>query len=381
MLRLITKDLNPNRVYGLDILRALAIIFVVLVHGKSYLPDQIQQVHKYIQFDGVSIFFVLSGFLIGGILIKQFETKRINWNLMISFWIRRWFRTLPNYFLVLIAIILFKNYYEELGSIWTYFLFSQNLWFPHPDFFPEAWSLSIEEWFYLLIPLMCFLFLRVFKFSPKSSVLIVALIVLVSVTYFRYHRYLSLEMNAMEDFHFYFRTQVITRLDSLMYGILGAYLMYYYRNFWLRYKQVFFILGLLVLFGMKVGEINGLFPIRRLFYCVFSFSVFSFGVLLLLPLLSDLKKGKGMAFQWLTFISLISYSMYLVNNTVVKYHIIKKIPWDSFLNPLVASYVQYILFWLITIIISSLIYRYFEIPMMNLRDREKIKNRFPAVKK
>ena len=190
-----------------------------------------------------------------------------------------------------------------------------------------------------------------------------------------------MDLNAMEDFHFYFRTQVITRLDSLMYGILGAYLMYYYRNFWLRYKRVFFILGLLVLFGMKVGEINGLFPIRRLFYCVFSFSLFSFGVLLLLPFLSDLKKGKGMVFQWFTFISLISYSMYLINNTVVKYHIIKKIPWDSFLNPLAASYIQYILFWMITIIISSLIYRYFEIPMMNLRDRKKIKNRFPTVKK
>ena len=132
MLQLLTKNLNPNRVYGLDILRAMAIIFVMLVHGKAYFPESIQKLHTYIQFDGVSIFFVLSGFLIGGILIKLFETKKINWNLMMHFWIRRWYRTLPNYFLVLILIILMKNYYEELSEHWTYFVFSQNLWYPHP---------------------------------------------------------------------------------------------------------------------------------------------------------------------------------------------------------------------------------------------------------
>jgi peptidoglycan/LPS O-acetylase OafA/YrhL len=381
MLGLLTKNINPNRVYGLDILRAMAIIFVMLVHGKVYLPDFVQKLHPYIQFDGVSIFFVLSGFLIGGILIKLFETKEITWNLMMHFWLRRWYRTLPNYFLVLVVIILMKNYYEELKDIWTYFIFSQNLWYPHPYFFDEAWSLSIEEWFYLLIPLGCFFLLRIFRMAPKQVILIVALFVLISVTAFRYYRFSTIELETMQDFHRYFRLQVITRLDSLMYGIIGAYLMYYYRNFWFRYKKLFLILGLIILLFMKITYLNGVFPLRKMFNCVFSFSLFSFGILLLLPFLSDLKKGKGVFFKWFTLISLISYSMYLVNHTVVQHHLIDKIPWDEFLNPVVASVIQYLLFWVITIIISMLMYRYFEVPMMNKRDGEKIKKRFPIIPK
>lgn len=381
MLRLLTNNLNPNRVYGLDILRALAIIFVMLVHGKVYFPESIQKLHPWIQFDGVSIFFVLSGFLIGGILIKLFETKKINWNLMMHFWIRRWYRTLPNYFLVLVAIILMKNYYEELSEHWTYFVFSQNLWYPHPYFFEEAWSLSIEEWFYLLIPLGCFFLLKTVSMTPRKVILIVALFVLISVTAFRYYRFSTIEMETMQAFHEQFRLQVITRLDSLMYGIIGAYLMYYYRDFWFRYKRLCLWLGLAVLIGMKIAFMNGVFPVRELFNCVFSFSLFSTGILLLLPYLSDLKKGKGVVFNWITSISLISYSMYLVNHTIIQDHVIRKIPWEEFLNPTVATIVQYLMFWILTLGISALMYRFFEIPMMNRRDGQKIIKRFPLLPK
>lgn len=91
-------ELNPNRVYGLDILRALAILFVIVGHGRHLLPDKLDIYHQVIVFDGVSIFFVLSGFLIGGILIKMLNNRKADKNLLFEFWSRRWFRTLPNYF-------------------------------------------------------------------------------------------------------------------------------------------------------------------------------------------------------------------------------------------------------------------------------------------
>ena len=122
--------------------------------------------YKYINFfifDGVSIFFVLSGFLIGGILIKLLKENILNSKLIITFWVRRWFRTLPNYFLILIILILLDSIYNENFSFYSYkryFLFSQNLFSKHPGFFPEAWSLSVEEWFYLLIPIIIFISIK-----------------------------------------------------------------------------------------------------------------------------------------------------------------------------------------------------------------------------
>lgn len=382
MFGVLATQKGKNRVYGLDILRAFAILFVVLVHGKSYLPQEVQALHKYVQMDGVSIFFVLSGFLIGGILIKLFETKEINWNLMFNFWIRRWFRTLPNYFLVLIAIIVMKSYYKDILSILDYFVFAQNLWYPHPKFFPEAWSLSVEEWFYLTIPLFAFVLMKVFKIRPKPTILVTALIVLISVTAFRYFRWSTVEMASYKDFDPLFRQQVITRLDSLMYGIIGAFLMYYYRELWFRYKNLLLFLGLAVIVGLKIADLNGMMPVRQMFNCVFSFSVFSLGILLMLPYLSDLKKGKGALFRFVTLTSLISYSMYLVNYTVIKFQILKKIPFNDFLgNNLGSQLLQYALFWILTYVISALIFRYFEIPMMNFRDHPKVKNRFPLTPK
>lgn len=66
---------SPNRVFGLDLLRFVAIFMVLLGHSLILAPKALKPfVYKFL-FDGVAIFFVLSGFLIGGILIKQLNKK------------------------------------------------------------------------------------------------------------------------------------------------------------------------------------------------------------------------------------------------------------------------------------------------------------------
>ena len=105
MKKFLTIEISDKRIYGLDILRALAILFVVVGHGKFLLPTKLYFLHEAFVFDGVSIFFVLSGFLIGGILIKLLDKSQPAKELLVDFWIRRWFRTLPNYFLVLFILL------------------------------------------------------------------------------------------------------------------------------------------------------------------------------------------------------------------------------------------------------------------------------------
>lgn len=69
-------DYDSHRNIGLDLLRAIAIGMVMLLHGNPLLPEYIVEKFRYFILDGVSIFFVLSGFLIGGIFIKLCEKQQ-----------------------------------------------------------------------------------------------------------------------------------------------------------------------------------------------------------------------------------------------------------------------------------------------------------------
>ncbi len=58
---------SPNRIFGLDLLRAFAILTVLVTHSDTWVSKKFTFFYEYIaRFDGVSVFFVLSGFLIGG---------------------------------------------------------------------------------------------------------------------------------------------------------------------------------------------------------------------------------------------------------------------------------------------------------------------------
>jgi len=113
-----------NRNLGLDLIRAVAISLVLFAHS-------IQSVIFGISIGvlGVEIFFVLSGYLIGQILIRDFSNNA-SISTLANFWLRRWFRTLPLYY----AIILFKFIFidHSLGyKIFAFVFFLQNNFVGH----------------------------------------------------------------------------------------------------------------------------------------------------------------------------------------------------------------------------------------------------------
>jgi peptidoglycan/LPS O-acetylase OafA/YrhL len=337
------------------------------MHGLRYIEPH-ADVHYYWLFilDGVDLFFVLSGFLIGGILIRMIAEKEFTSQQLFHFWIRRWFRTLPNYILILLVLLAGYRYafHDWPEKAIRYFSFTQNFASPHPHFFPEAWSLSVEEWFYLLVPFGLFIVINLTKKKERSSLLWI-LTVLIAVTFFRLYRTATLN----GDWDLNIRKEVFTRLDSIMYGFLGAYLNYYHHRSWEKRKNVLFVAGLLLLFGSRVWA-----AYHVEYYKYIYISVQSIGTLLLLPKLNSIRTGKGIVFKAITFISVISYSMYLLNYTMVSKIILPKA-----LNILgmtneknsFHSMVALSLFWIITIFLSWLLYRLYELPMMNLRNRFK----------
>src|SRR5690606_11073676 len=98
---------------------------------------------------GVELFFVLSGFLIGTILLRAFR-KEFGVNELRYFWMRRWLRTIPAYYAALAFAFWSKEAFDP-----SYLILIQVPVTGNSSILPVAWSLAIEEWFYLLFPLAC----------------------------------------------------------------------------------------------------------------------------------------------------------------------------------------------------------------------------------
>ncbi|HUP29354.1 MAG TPA: acyltransferase family protein [Usitatibacter sp.] len=141
----------PRHAFGLDLARASAVVSVLVAHGSLFYAEAFPAArYVLIVFGvlGVEIFFALSGFLVGRQLLLVAEGKASGWR----FLQRRWWRTLPNYYLFLAVNAALAWWVVDRAAPDARFLvFAQSLVLPaRGDFFPESWSLAIEEWFYLL---------------------------------------------------------------------------------------------------------------------------------------------------------------------------------------------------------------------------------------
>lgn len=214
---------------SIDSLRAIAVIAVIIYHiDANYLPGG---------FLGVDLFFVISGYLISSLIIKEYKsTGTVN---LYNFYVRRARRLLPAvYFMitvVLIIITLFngvllkKSYLDALFG----YIYSSNWWyiFHKLDYFDSfgsqspfkhLWSLAIEEQFYMFFPLIFLIFNRKSKSNNSNSKLnknfiyVVLSLILVSLI----AHILLFDINNIN--RIYFGTD--TRAFSLLVGVVGAIL-------------------------------------------------------------------------------------------------------------------------------------------------------------
>ena len=157
-----------GRIPELDGLRGLAILSVLFWHYGHYYAPAPGSIGAWLPpllrlaWSGVDLFFVLSGFLIGGILIANRKASNY-WRV---FYVRRACRIFPLYFVVLAAFVLAtatitpqpSNWLlKQEPPFWNYPLFLQNLaWLARSsfgsDFLGPTWSLAVEEQFYLVLP-------------------------------------------------------------------------------------------------------------------------------------------------------------------------------------------------------------------------------------
>jgi len=291
---------------------------------------------------------------------------------------RRWFRTLPNYFLILILnVLLFYVLYNiVIADIGYFVVFLQNFSNPYPDFFTEAWSLSIEEYAYIIGPLVLYILLLLQKSVSKDKLyLFMILIIILAITCFRIYYHFNHNLDSLETWSLNIRKVVIYRIDSIYYGFIGAYIALNFSSIWQNYKILFFILGILIFTGIHVPIfINDVTPEGfPVFYNIFYLPLISISLLLLFPVFSNWKTGNTLKKQ-ITYTSILSYGVYLINYSLVLLTIQYFIDVENV--SIFVKLILLILYWTVTFYVSYLLYRYFEKPMTDLRDSKFIKEKF-----
>lgn len=342
---------------GLDLMRAAAILLVLLSHALSifYLPllrdcarwsELCLRLSFFLGYAGVELFFVLSGFLIGGILLRSLEPESVG-----RFWARRWLRTLPLYYLV---ILLWSAYTGEWHP--SYFFFWQNMLPGELDFFPVSWSLCLEEWFYLLLPpaLLAALFIgRERKRSLGWGLL--ALLIFFSLLRAVWVAYCA------PTYDWGVRKSLFLRFDVLLLGVMAAYIRHYcfswYRkaagqSFWPA--AVLTAVTFVCFLGQPVSGYDHSFFMRTALFSVFGLAAVFWLVFF---------EQKKLAIWKLTRnLSLYSYSIYLFHFPVfLRLGDGEPLFWAVSARMAAAFVIVYLA--------GSISYRYFEYPILRWRDK------------
>lgn len=246
-----------TKLFGLDHLRTFAITFVILFHYRLFKhPEWMDQAFAF-GWTGVDLFFVLSGYLISAQLFSKIaQGKGIS---LKEFFLKRFFRIIPAYLAVValyFCIPVFRER-EALPPLWKFLTFTQNLGLnlKTNGTFSHAWSLCIEEQFYLLLPLIITVLLY-FKAGRKSAWLIGILFIGGFVLRYINWTHFVVPFQATDDSWvawyraIYYPTY--NRLDSLLVGVSIAGIF----QFWpavkekvTKYGNVILIIGILLLAG------------------------------------------------------------------------------------------------------------------------------------
>lgn len=362
------------RIPELDGLRGAAILLVVIHHNvMTSLRPENGPISKFISvvfpfsWSGVDLFFVLSGFLIGGILLDQ----RNAGNYFKTFYIRRVCRIFPLYFswltLFIVLSRMFSSYlyqnwqadvFKQHYPNWAYVFFLQNFFVAKTEIFgafwlTPTWSLAVEEQFYLLLPLIIWLV----PVRRLPHVLISLILLTPALRLFLYINHPGI------------CTWVLLpcRTDALLLGVLCAYGVRQKRpRLWLEENQRLLYSALVVLL-IGIGYLTTFRNGRDSFEMVFlGFSWVSLFYACLLLIGVTAKKGllvSVMRFSPLRRLGIIAYGVFIMHmaiNQLAHGLILGRYP---SVNDLPGEFITLLAF-VVTLLMATLSWHIFEKPII-----------------
>jgi peptidoglycan/LPS O-acetylase OafA/YrhL len=378
-----TRD--RGRSHGLDTLRSLAILAVILFHVNGYhgggtFPDALVPVVR-LGWIGVDLFFVLSGYLIGSQLFRPYLAGEHTglW----SFYRNRLFRVLPAYLVVLALYYAVPAWTEDPGHmapLWEYATFTFNLFVDYSVYhaFSHVWSLCVEEHFYLLLPLIVFAMMR--RPSFTKTVVLLAGLVLFGIcvrAYFLFHVLQPLD-NAEQPFNVVYIERIYyptySRLDGLLAGVMLALIKTFRPVWWkalARRGHLLFCLGLVLvgvaiyLFKDRWESVDGVEAVGVLV----GFPLLALGLGLLVASSLSANGWLRVKVPGAKLIATLAYSLYLTQKEVI--HLVD-LCFPAIAN---AGMFQWLgLYAVSSAAVASVLYFCVERPFLILRDRHRVLN-------
>ena len=330
---------EKNYYHSLDLFRGFCGYGVAICHLNAFVYGN--EFMEYLSLIFVEFFFVLSGFVLYPQLLKVINKKK---NLFI-FYKRRWVRTIPLYLFTLILVSILTNHIFDVNFFKYLFLVQKFLPnFINNDYFPIAWSLSIEELFYLSFPLILI-------FLNHKNFLKVSIIIFISIILLKY--FLSGNFNAN-----FYRTGTFLRFDAILFGFLVSHFKFKI----LKYKKNIILFTIFAIFIFLLCHefftINNDDKDNRFLFILFMQIISALTLYFFLLLEPIFKYNNG--FKKISLlISQQTYSIYLFHLILI--YIFNKIE--------VSIYLATPIYIILLFLISSLIYNLFEKPLLKLRPK------------
>lgn len=363
MNNLYQKNSNQDRLFGLDLIRAVAICLVLLSH--------LAKTVDIFGFIGVELFFGLSGYLIGNILWRSFFNA-FEWSTenIVNFWARRWWRTLPSYYLFLLVCIALAGTTSETlppsSELARFIWFGQSLTKHYNWFYGVSWSLCIEEWFYLSFPILL-LIISAF-ITNKRAIYVTAIIITFIISFINK---IILYNKGVEDS---LRLITVARLDAIASGVLIAYLEKNI-NSPILYRKILPAAGSLSLVVLLSIIVINRLSVKDIESNPYLLTLFPFFFSLALPFLSSIKKPqylKPVILFSIQNISLWSYSIYLSHMAILSsiYFIQDTFIGSEVRATTIGNIITKMTGITLILIISSFLYKHFELPFTRRRPPE-----------
>lgn len=359
-----------NRLPGLDLLRSIAIVWVMLFH--SFIVGGLGPNFEWLSrfgWAGVDIFFVLSGFLIGTQVLRPLQRgERLAYG---EFYARRAWRILPAFTVVLALYACFAGLREAPGlqPWWQFATFTLNLLIDYGrnQAFSHAWSLCVEEHFYLVLPLLAWWLARrpsPLRFFGACAAVLVFGIGLRSAVWLHDAALDPARNWYIEDIYY----PSWMRLDGLLMGVMLATLRVYRPQTWARLQARS---NVCLLGGVAVSCLAfWLFDDRTgLLANTIGWPLLSFGFGLLVFAGADERSLIG---RWripgVGWIAAISYSLYLSHK--IAFHLVQEALAPSLQGH--GDALQFATYALATVLLGAALHYLVERPFLRWRDRRTV---------
>lgn len=304
---MLPKIINKNYFFGLDSLRAISLLLVVVSHVFFNDGSEIDNLH--LGAIGVDVFFVISGFLITTLICKELVIYG-KFNIQ-SFLIRRAFRILPVVCVFCFVLIILNSSFNldlSINSIVTGLLFVKNLPFADGNWENgHLWSLSVEEQFYIVYPSVIFLL----GIKRYWWVMMALLLMIPIISYLNFHEivYCGVVNKIIE----YCANIFGMGTFMIIIGSIGALWIYkrpYALDFILKLKYKSLSAG--VIFSLIIFMV---IPHENVFHIPYFLNKFFFGIGILIVILINLSVERKNLLFWdnpvLVYIGKLSYSLYI----------------------------------------------------------------------